>query len=131
VRFLIVDDSRAMRQYVRGILKDAGHSAVEEVASGFDAFKILAREFFDFVITDLNMPDINGLELIRFIRKSKRHEKTKIAVITNQVKEKTREKLSSLGVDGFVGKPFEPETLLSVISGIGGAAGDKDPMDRR
>ena len=118
VRVLVVDDSRAMRKYVRGILKDNGHPAVEEVDSGFEAFRVLAREAFDLVITDINMPDINGLELIRFIKKSKRHEKTKIVVITNQVKEKMRDKLLKLGVDGFIGKPFEPETLLSVVSGL-------------
>ena len=78
-----------MRQYVRGILKDNGHPGAHEVGSGFEAFRILAREPFDLVITDINMPDINGLELIGFIKKSKRHEKTKIVVITNQVKEKT------------------------------------------
>jgi two-component system chemotaxis response regulator CheY len=107
-----------MRQYVRGVLKDIPDVQLVEVASGFEAFRVLAREAFDLVITDINMPDINGLDLVRFIRKTDRLAQTKIVVITTQATPKTREKLQDLGVEGFVPKPFEPKVMTALVRGL-------------
>lgn len=115
MRVLIVDDSKAVRNFVKGALKGVTQAVVDEADSGFEAFRVLARETFDVVITDINMPDINGLELIRFIKKSARHGSTKILVITTQSTLRMREKIEELGVDGFISKPFEPETLAAAV----------------
>ncbi len=115
MRVLIVDDSRAVRNFVKGALRGTPDTVVEEADSGFEAFRVLARESYDVVITDINMPDINGLELIRFIKKSARHKGARILVITTQATERMREKIEELGVDGFISKPFEPETLVSAV----------------
>ena len=113
---LVVDDSRAMRKYVKGALKAAEGFEVDEVDSGFEAFRVLARNQYALIITDINMPDINGLELVRFVRKSERHARAKVIVITSQVTDRLRERLVSLGIDGFIAKPFEPETLTEMAT---------------
>ena len=69
---LIVDDSSAVRAFVRASLEDAGFARVEEAETGFEALRLLASNTFDVVIVDVNMPDINGLELLAFMRRSPR-----------------------------------------------------------
>ena len=115
---LVVDDSRAMRKYVGGVLKHAFAVDVHEVDSGFEAFRLLARKDFSVIVTDINMPDINGLELIRFLRKSPRHGTSKIVVITSQTTDKLKERIVDLGVDGFIIKPFDPVVLEEIIRGF-------------
>ena len=105
--------------------------AQEEVASGFEAFKVLSREFFDLVITDINMPDLNGLDLVKFIKTTARHAKTKIIVMTSQIAEKTRSKLVDLGVDGYVTKPFDPHTIAALVDALGSAEEKGKPGDER
>ena len=122
MKVLIVDDSKAIRNYAKGALRGLPGTSVEEADSGFEAFRVLARASFDVIITDINMPDINGLELIRFVRKSARHAQSKILVITTQSTDKMREKITDLGVDGFIAKPFEPESLALTVARIAGAA---------
>lgn len=112
---LVVDDSKAMRKYVAGVLKHAFSAEVLEADSGFEAFRILARKDFFLIITDINMPDINGLELIRFLRKSPRHSDTRIIVITSQTTAKLKERVFDLGIDGFIVKPFEPLQLEEIV----------------
>ena len=117
MRVLIVDDSRTVRNFAKGALRAVPDAVVVEADSGFEAFRILARADFDVIVTDINMPDINGLELIRFVRKSERHSQTKIVVITTQSTPKMRDKITELGVQGFLAKPFEPEHLLRALIG--------------
>lgn len=70
----------------------------------------------DLVITDINMPDINGLELIRFIRKSERHKKLPVLIISTQIGEQTKARVFELGANGFIPKPFEPEILKKEVN---------------
>ena len=113
---LIVDDSRAMRAYLRGVLQDAFSCTAVEAQSGFEALRLLPREQFDLIVTDINMPDINGLELLRFVRKSERHEKVPIVIVSTQSSERDREKVFELGANQFVAKPFKPDTLVTVVA---------------
>ncbi|HMJ12873.1 MAG TPA: response regulator [Polyangiaceae bacterium] len=113
-RILVVEDSSSMRAFVRGALEmDATLEEVEvvEAASGFDALRLLPRGRYDLVITDINMPDINGLELVRFIRKSEAHRATPVLLISTQSSERDRERGLSLGANGYLAKPFSPEAL--------------------
>jgi two-component system, chemotaxis family, chemotaxis protein CheY len=113
-RILLVEDSLSMRSFVRGALEaDAtlGELDVVEAASGFDALRLMPRGPYDLVITDINMPDINGLELVQFIRKSERHRDTPILLISTQSSERDRDRGLSLGADGYLPKPFSPELL--------------------
>ncbi len=114
-----------------GILRESSDLRIDEVSSGFEAFKVLAREAFEVVITDINMPDINGLDLVRFIKRSARHAETRIIVITTQTAKKTKEKLLDLGVDGFLTKPFEPDAITALVTTLTGGDGSDPSRDEK
>jgi two-component system chemotaxis response regulator CheY len=130
-RILLVEDSPAMRAYVRAALEDPTEMGASvdmvEAASGFDALRLLPRGSYDLVITDINMPDINGLEVIRFVRSSSHHRDVPLLIISTQSAPRDRERGLALGADGFLAKPFTPEALrdavkrcLSARSSVGG-----------
>ncbi len=114
-RILIVEDSAAMRSYVRSALEGAPEIGddveIVEASSGFDALRLLPRGAFDLVITDINMPDINGLELIQFVRRSAHLKATPIVIISTQSTERDIERGLALGANAFVPKPFTKESL--------------------
>ncbi len=114
VRILVVEDSVTMRGFVREALKSNIPNELLEVVeaeSGFDALRLLPRGPYDLVITDINMPDINGLELLAFIRKSEQHRSTPVLLISTQSSARDRERGLSLGADGYLTKPFTAEVL--------------------
>ncbi|MEO7327984.1 MAG: response regulator [Minicystis sp.] len=118
-RILLVEDSPAMRAYVRAALEDAVEMGepveVVEAASGFDALRLLPRSSYDLVITDINMPDINGLELIRFVRSSAHHGEVPVLIISTQSAPRDRDRGLALGADGFLAKPFTPKALQEAV----------------
>ncbi|MBW2277914.1 MAG: response regulator [Deltaproteobacteria bacterium] len=118
LRVLVVDDSRAMRAYVRGALMETLDCDVVEAASGFEALRLLPRDSYDVVVTDINMPDINGLELIRFVRNSDRHRKVPIIIISTQASDRDNERALELGADHYLLKPFKPEEIVDAVSSV-------------
>ena len=118
-RILVVEDSVSMRSFVRNALESDSRSSVGlevvEASSGFEALRLLPRGPYDLVITDINMPDINGLELISFIRKSELHKKTPVLIISTQSSERDRARGLSLGANGYLLKPFTPEALQQEV----------------
>ena len=117
-RILVVEDSASTRSFIRSALEAGdrlGPCDVVEAASGFDALRLLPRGPYDLVITDINMPDINGLELVQFIRKSDRHRSTAIIIISTQSSEKDRQRGLSLGVDEYMAKPLSADELISTV----------------
>jgi two-component system chemotaxis response regulator CheY len=122
-RVLLVDDSASTRALVRAIIEGEGFGEsldgtgfeVIEAASGFDAMRLLPRGTYDLVITDINMGDINGLELIQFIRKSDRHRETPLVIISTQSTERDVERGLALGANAFLAKPFTSEALRAVL----------------
>jgi two-component system, chemotaxis family, chemotaxis protein CheY len=126
-RILVVEDSAAMRAYVRGALEAApglgGDVDIVEAQSGFDALRLLPRGRYDLVITDINMPDINGLELIKFVRKSAHHQTVPVLIISTQSSDKDRERGLALGADAFLAKPFTQEALCDAVTASLGARG--------
>lgn len=121
-RILIVEDSAAMRAYVRAALEGEGEREVVEATSGLDALRLLPRGPYDLVVTDINMPDLSGLELVAFIRRSQ-HKTTPIVIISTEGRKTDRERAMALGVDAYVTKPFAPEELLRVVAPLLGATG--------
>lgn len=122
-RVLVVDDSSAMRAFVRAALQDGG--VVEEIVeakTGFEALRILPRESFALAIIDINMPDVNGLELIRFMRTSESHKDTPLLIISSESSEQDRERGLGLGANGYLAKPFSEEALVEAVTRL--AAGD-------
>jgi len=117
-KILVVEDSFSMRSFVRSALETGGELGdveVVEASGGFDALRLLPRGPYDLVITDINMPDINGLELIQFIRTNEHHRATPILLISTQSSERDRARALSLGADGYIAKPFAPEELRSRV----------------
>ena len=114
-RVLVVEDSATMRGFVTATLESAGPFAVTQAESGFHALKILPRARYDLIITDINMPDINGLELVRFVRESEAHKGTKLIIISTDGREADRDRGMKLGADAYLTKPFQPEQLLEIV----------------
>jgi two-component system, chemotaxis family, chemotaxis protein CheY len=114
-RILIVEDSFSMRAFLRSALEAPGSGLGEidvvEAASGFDALRLLPRGPYALVISDINMPHINGLELVRFIRQSDQHKGTRVLLISTQASDRDRERGMQLGADAYLAKPFTPEGL--------------------
>ena len=114
-RILVVEDSQSMRAFVRTALEEQpsslGELTVVEAASGFDALRLLPRGPYALVISDINMPDINGLELVRFIRASEQHQSTPVILISTQSSERDRQRGLALGADAYLAKPFTEEAL--------------------
>ena len=123
-KILVVEDSASVRALVRAILEDAefantvGGCKVIEASCGFEAMRLLPRDTYDLIITDINMADINGLELIHFIRKSGHHQTTPLAIISTQSSERDIERGLALGANVYVAKPFTPERLREACGGL-------------
>jgi two-component system chemotaxis response regulator CheY len=123
-RVLIVEDSTSTRALLKTIVEgDAltlalGGEPCEcvEASSGFEAMRLLPRGPYALILTDINMGDINGLELISFIRKSDRHRATPLIIISTQSTEKDVERGLGLGANAFVAKPFSAEKLREVLT---------------
>jgi two-component system chemotaxis response regulator CheY len=115
LRVLIVDDSKATRELVCSTLEEIPGTEVTETASGFEALKMLPRHRFDLIITDINMPDINGLELINFVKKSPTYRQTPLFILSSEGREQDRERGLALGASEYLTKPFEPEALLALV----------------
>lgn len=124
-RILIVEDSSSMRAFVRATLEDMGHE-VTEAESGFDALQQLPRARFDVVVVDINMPDINGLELISFMRRSETHRDTPLLIISTEASTRDRDRGFSLGADGYLAKPFSAEALIEAVDRVSSRAGQKE-----
>jgi two-component system chemotaxis response regulator CheY len=80
--------------------------------------RLLPRDKYDLIITDINMPDINGLELIHFIRKSEHHRDTPLVIISTQATTRDIERGLQLGANAYVPKPFTADTLQGTCSGL-------------
>src|SRR5215467_3604735 len=113
-KVLIVEDSTASREFIASTLSQIEGAEVICAGSGFEALKVLPRKRFDLIITDINMPDINGLELIRFVRESPVHSKVPLVIISTDKTERDRDRGIRLGADAYLAKPFAPEALLDV-----------------
>lgn len=114
-KILIAEDSQTMRSLIVSTISMMGDYELIEAANGFEALRILPREKVDLVITDINMPDINGLELISFIKNNPSYKETPLFIISTEGSEKDREKGLSLGADAYLVKPFNPEELQALI----------------
>jgi len=124
-RVLIVDDSSATRAYLRAALETETELEVTEASSGFDALRILPRGHFDLFVVDINMPNINGLELISFIRQSEAHADTPLLVVSTEGAERDRARALSLGANGYLVKPFSAESLAQAVTLLLGGAEDR------
>lgn len=114
-KVLVVEDSPAMRGLIASIVDDVGGTEVVEAINGFDALRRLPRHSFALIITDINMPDLNGLELLSFIRKGANTLNTPVLIVTSEGSEKDRDRGMALGANAYLIKPFAPEELAATV----------------
>lgn len=112
---LIVEDSRATREMLASAVSTLRGIEVFTAVSGFDALKVLPRHRFALIITDINMPDINGLELINFVKKNPHYRETPLFVITTESRPQDRERGLQLGANEYIVKPFQSEVLTALV----------------
>ncbi len=111
-RILIVEDSPTMRSLLTSSLEELeGVVKITEASSGFEALRQLPRGTYDLVVTDINMPDINGLELVSFVRNNDGYREIPLIIVSTEGSERDRTKGLELGADAYLVKPFEPEDL--------------------
>ncbi len=115
-RILVVDDSSAARALVAAVLAEAPDLQVERVSTGLEAIKLLSTVQIDLVLTDIHMPEINGLELIRFIKETERLRGIPIVIVSTEAAEQDRLRALSLGANDYLAKPFTAEQLRRVIN---------------
>jgi len=109
---ITIDDSASVRQMVRFTLADAGYNVIE-ACDGVDALKKLDCPV-DMIVTDLNMPNMDGIELIRTLRTSRHHRFTPIVMLTTESQDEKKAAGKQAGATGWIVKPFKPEQLLAV-----------------
>jgi two-component system chemotaxis response regulator CheY len=114
-RILIVEDSATMRSLLASTLEELDVPVkITEASSGFEALRCLPREEYDLVVTDINMPDINGLELVSFVKNNEKYSSIPLVIVSTEGSERDRDKGLGLGADAYLVKPFEPDALRQV-----------------
>lgn len=114
-KVLIVEDSKASREFIAATVESIPGVEAITTFSGFEALKLLPRHRFDLIITDINMPDINGLELINFVKKNPNYRETPLFIITTEGSEKDRDRGLALGAAEYLVKPFQPQSLEGLL----------------
>lgn len=111
---LIVDDSASMRQLVSFALKDAGYDVIAAV-NGKDALDKLKGTKAEMVVTDLNMPEMDGIQLIKELRNKPGYKFTPIIMLTTESQESKKQEGKQAGASGWIVKPFTPEQLIDIV----------------
>jgi two-component system chemotaxis response regulator CheY len=116
-RILIVDDSASMRQMVVFTLKKAGYQVVD-AKDGLEALEIAKTQSFDAVISDVNMPNMDGLTLIKHLRTLPAYKFTPLLMLTTESGTEKKHEGRAAGATGWIVKPFNPDQLLAVIQKV-------------
>jgi two-component system chemotaxis response regulator CheY len=118
IRFLVVDDFSTMRRIIRNFLNDLGYTNIVEADDGKTALPRLKAGEVDFLITDWNMPGMQGLELLRLVRGDPATKKLPVLMVTAEAKREQIVEAAQAGVSGYVVKPFTAATLKEKIDKI-------------
>jgi len=118
MRFLVVDDFSTMRRIVRNLLKELGYTNVEEAEDGAVALQKLQGSAFDFVVTDWNMPNMTGIELLEAIRASGTLKDLPVLMITAEAKKENIIAAAQAGASGYIVKPFTAATMAEKLGKI-------------
>ncbi len=118
-RILIVEDSATMRALLVSALDEMPTPVkITETESGFEALRVLPRDRFDLILTDINMADINGLELVSFVKSNETYRSIPLVIISTEGSDRDRDKGLSLGADAYLVKPFDPAELRQIAQDL-------------
>jgi two-component system chemotaxis response regulator CheY len=118
LKFLIVDDFSTMRRIVRNLLKELGYPNADEAEDGRDALAKLRSGRFDFVVSDINMPNMNGFELLREIRADAALKNLPVLMVTAEARKEDIIAAAQAGASGYIVKPFTKATLEEKVAKI-------------
>jgi len=118
-RIMTVDDSASVRQLISFTLKQHGYEVVEAV-NGIEALKKLKQEKMDMLITDINMPQIDGISLIKIVREDPLYRLIPILILTTESQIEKKDAAKAVGATGWIVKPFRPDQLVSAIRKVMG-----------
>ncbi|MFA5172321.1 MAG: chemotaxis response regulator CheY [Sulfuriferula sp.] len=118
LKFLVVDDFSTMRRIVRNLLKELGYANVEEAEDGAQGLQMLKGAKFDFVVSDWNMPNMDGLQMLQAIRADPALASLPVLMVTAEAKKENIIAAAQAGANGYVVKPFTAATLDEKLSKI-------------
>lgn len=118
IRFLVVDDFSTMRRIIRNLLKDLGFNNVEEAEDGAMALKKLRDSNFDFVVSDWNMPNMDGLTMLQNVRADEALKDIPVLMVTAEAKKENIIAAAQAGANGYIVKPFTAATLDEKLNKI-------------
>lgn len=118
MKFLIVDDFSTMRRIVRGLLKEIGYNNAEEAEDGAVALAMLKNQRFDFVVSDINMPNMNGFDLLAAIKKDDSLKYLPVLMVTAEARKEDIVRAAQEGAAGYIVKPFTKATLEEKVMKI-------------
>ena len=116
-RILTIDDSKTMRDMLRFTLVDAGYEVLQAV-DGQDGLDVLKKQKVDVVITDINMPKLDGYGVIRHLRADSGYDDTPILVLSTECDQKTKDIGRDAGATGWLVKPFDPDQLVEIVKQV-------------
>ena len=125
LRFLVVDDFSTMRRIVRNLLKESGYSEADEAEDGIVALQKLRSSNFDFVVSDINMPNMNGFQLLAEIKKDDKLKHLPVLMVTAEARKEDIVWAAQQGAAGYIVKPFTKATLEDKVNNILTKAGLK------
>jgi two-component system chemotaxis response regulator CheY len=125
---LIVDDSTPMREVIKKVVKASGFNLgrIFEASNGREALDVLEREWLDLVLTDYNMPEMNGLELLDAMKKNESLMSIPVVMITTEGSKQRVEEFLDEGAMAYIKKPFSPEEIKQKLNRIMGETSDED-----
>ena len=118
MKFLIVDDFSTMRRIVRGLLKEIGHTNADEAEDGAVALNMLQRAKYDFVVSDINMPVMNGFELLAAVKADDNLKHLPVLMVTAEARKEDIVRAAKEGAAGYIVKPFTKATLEEKVQKI-------------
>jgi two-component system chemotaxis response regulator CheY len=118
MKFLVVDDFSTMRRIVRNLLKELGYSNTEEAEDGVVALNMLRNDKFDFVVSDWNMPNMTGIDLLKNIRADETLKNLPVLMITAEARKENIIEAAQSGANGYIVKPFTAATLDEKLNKI-------------
>ena len=117
-KILIVDDSPTIRKMVRASLKDLSSAEFIEAATGLEAIEQLAVSRVQVIVLDLNMPDMHGIDVLKFVRRSAQYRRIPILVLTTRGDEVSRQSAELAGATTYMTKPFAPQALAGAVQDL-------------